>query len=638
MMFIHFRIKRLISAYMDNELSPREREFVEKHLQTCESCKKYLGDLGKLSSVLKQWPEQELTPDLEQKIRTDFLGEKYKGVSKMNKKTLIGVGIGSGALATIIIFVLVGQVFVKAGFQGRLKDSSDRMGEEFSLSAAKKVTSVPNSDFNNQEYRADLERTLSNNVKALSALWEAHVGNSTGMSSDAGFSEGMKSFFARGGHNALAASGKANVIVGSAKPIYDQQYGKTMYHGDHEEKFFNHASGTASSVEAETLGWIGESAGKASAMQLSQRMLADKIVPMAVAEQAAEGETGPIIIQDITLPATGQEEYVIRNANVSVEVPDVQSAYGETAKISKAKGGYLAQANFREEKTDEGLTAKIAAKLILRIPKNKLEEALEEIKKLGSVKGFDLQSSDVSKEYKNLLSEFNLTKVVYDKLRKKYENKSNSVDEAIRVENELTPYERRMEMFKARMAELDNLISMSTVTVDLFAPAAKYGAYLKIEIDDLQKAYDTVAGLAKEKSGRIISGGFNQESASSNYAQVALRVPLNKAEEAIAALKKIGSVKGFSVDSKDPALDLAGKNLTGSASISLDLYVPEWKALWRENLHKARERMIEMFANMLGSAVNAIPAIILSGIGLVVFVVLLIVVIAVVRKTGKKNE
>jgi len=103
-------------------------------------------------------------------------------------------------------------------------------------------------------------------------------------------------------------------------------------------------------------------------------------------------------------------------------------------------------------------------------------------------------------------------------------------------------------------------------------------------------------------------------------------------------LKKIGSVKGFSVDSKDPALDLAGKNLTGSASISLDLYVPEWKALWRENLHKARERMIEMFANMLGSAVNAIPAIILSGIGLVVFVVLLIVVIALCEKPAKRTS
>ena len=135
-MFTHFKIKRLISAYLDNEVSEKEKNLVEEHLKKCTFCRKYYESLQKLSSTLGKYKEEELSPDLEQRIKSNFLGEKYKGVAKMKNKRLI-FGISSGALAILIMFVFVGHL------QSYLKHSLeeghapiDEIGKQYSPGSA----------------------------------------------------------------------------------------------------------------------------------------------------------------------------------------------------------------------------------------------------------------------------------------------------------------------------------------------------------------------------------------------------------------------------------------------------------------------------------------------------------------------
>ncbi|MDD4183757.1 MAG: zf-HC2 domain-containing protein, partial [Candidatus Omnitrophica bacterium] len=128
MIFIHSRIKKLISAYLDNEVSGKEKNLVEEHLKKCTFCRKYYEGLQKLSSTLGKYKEEELSPDLEQRIKSNFLGKKYKGVAKMKNKKLI-VGISSGALAILLMFVFVGHMQHYSWYSvwGRLQNSADRI-------------------------------------------------------------------------------------------------------------------------------------------------------------------------------------------------------------------------------------------------------------------------------------------------------------------------------------------------------------------------------------------------------------------------------------------------------------------------------------------------------------------------------
>ncbi|MFQ6040070.1 MAG: anti-sigma factor family protein [Candidatus Poribacteria bacterium] len=60
---IHKRIQKQLSAYLDDELSQRRRQRVEKHLQICEECSSLLAELRETSdsvALLRQTASEDL--------------------------------------------------------------------------------------------------------------------------------------------------------------------------------------------------------------------------------------------------------------------------------------------------------------------------------------------------------------------------------------------------------------------------------------------------------------------------------------------------------------------------------------------------------------------------------------------------
>ncbi len=131
-MIDHEQIKTLISAYIDGELNQEEQKILEEHLKTCDSCQKDLQVLKNISSVLKQWPEESLSPDLEQKLHTTLRKESKEGI-KMKKNQWITVG-GGGVLIAVLVLMVSFQVFKQVaprGMEGKLK-SPNNIGDQFS--------------------------------------------------------------------------------------------------------------------------------------------------------------------------------------------------------------------------------------------------------------------------------------------------------------------------------------------------------------------------------------------------------------------------------------------------------------------------------------------------------------------------
>ena len=90
----HSYYRDKISAYVDNELSPQEREVVQQHLDECEECRKLLAELEKLDRLVEQqsqlggeeyWEqsaqkiEQRLGFTAETKV-TDITPSRWKGL------------------------------------------------------------------------------------------------------------------------------------------------------------------------------------------------------------------------------------------------------------------------------------------------------------------------------------------------------------------------------------------------------------------------------------------------------------------------------------------------------------------------------------------------------------------------------
>jgi hypothetical protein len=391
-MFNHARMKQLISAYIDGEVSAKEKMLVEEHLRNCVQCKQYWESLQKVSIHLKHWNDEEISPDLEQGIRSRFLGQKSKGGTM--KKTKLFIGVTSGALVTLLVFGLVGSMHLRRTFQGKLQVVGDQIGEPYSPGVDYEKAGY----LNKKGYDKDYTRRVNSLARGFTGV--------------------------DGGLNAPAGAKLASYKVRAASGPNIQP---SLYSAE--------AQKTASVMEYET------SEGS-----------------------YASGQEGPIVIVEPYLPATGTEEKLIRTADVNLEVRDVETVYDQILTITKNHKGYLAQVSFNEHGT-----GKINARLTLRVPKESFEVTLEQIRKLGRVKTFAIQSVDVSTDYARLVTELNTLKVVYDKIAEKLKEKKTTIDNAIRLESELSPVARRLAAIKNQIAQYDNLIAMSTITVELNA-------------------------------------------------------------------------------------------------------------------------------------------------------------------------
>ena len=122
----HIELRQLISAYVDGEISPAEQKLAERHIQECPDCRKYFHELQKISLSLKQWIDEDPSPDLQQKIQIDLLKKRSEeGLRMENTKKLFRISVTGGVLATVITMVFVSHVYLKRGFQGSWRTAAN---------------------------------------------------------------------------------------------------------------------------------------------------------------------------------------------------------------------------------------------------------------------------------------------------------------------------------------------------------------------------------------------------------------------------------------------------------------------------------------------------------------------------------
>jgi dsDNA-binding SOS-regulon protein len=179
-----------------------------------------------------------------------------------------------------------------------------------------------------------------------------------------------------------------------------------------------------------------------------------------VEDYSPSSGNGSVIVIQPNLPATGEGEHIIRTGTVRLEVGDGKDTYRKASDICKELGGYLAASNFYKD--DAG---REAGEIIMRIPKDKFTTALDKLSSLGRVENISTDSKDVGQEYANLKSELDAAMVVYNKMLEALQKRQTSINEAARLESEITPILRRIADLKNRVEYLNNAVSFTTVTL-----------------------------------------------------------------------------------------------------------------------------------------------------------------------------
>jgi anti-sigma factor RsiW len=67
-------IVELVTAYLEDALSPTDRERFEEHLVFCDGCDRYLEQMRLTISATSHVPIEELPPELEVRLLEAFRG------------------------------------------------------------------------------------------------------------------------------------------------------------------------------------------------------------------------------------------------------------------------------------------------------------------------------------------------------------------------------------------------------------------------------------------------------------------------------------------------------------------------------------------------------------------------------------
>ena len=207
---------------------------------------------------------------------------------------------------------------------------------------------------------------------------------------------------------------------------------------------------------------------------------------MKVESMASEGTSAPVV-----------DQQVIRTANVSLEVDDVdQAVNGVEARVEQL-GGVVQSRSINNYDDDA------SAYMTIRIPAQDLNGFLDGLPELGRVINSTVDAQDVTLEVIDLEARISTLEASIERLRD-LQSQATSVADLVAVESELATRQSELESLTARRDYLANQVDLSTVYLSM--EQVDTGAALSPDfLGGLQRGWDALLTLG---AGLITGAGF----------------------------------------------------------------------------------------------------------------------------------
>jgi hypothetical protein len=180
--------------------------------------------------------------------------------------------------------------------------------------------------------------------------------------------------------------------------------------------------------------------------------------PPAVPAPAGDGSKAG------SMPKTSRK--VIRNAELAIEVASPAAAESKVSLLVEKLGGYVASST-REIVADEGARSEARVTLSLRVPSDRMDQALRELKRLGGgAETEKIGSEDVTDEYIDIDARVTNQRHLEQQLVTLLAQ-ANNVDSALKVHQELTSVRTEIDRLEGRKRFLDTETSLAKISLSL---------------------------------------------------------------------------------------------------------------------------------------------------------------------------
>ena len=165
---------------------------------------------------------------------------------------------------------------------------------------------------------------------------------------------------------------------------------------------------------------------------------------------------------------------IIRNADLQLETSNPEEAKKKINAIAESKKGLVFEAT--QSSSNNTARPRNTVSMTLRVPSDKFNEALEEIRKsVDRVVSESVKGRDVTEEFIDIEARLKTKKALEERFLE-IMKQSKSVADALRVQRELANVRTEIERIEGRKRFLENQSSFSTIKLTLRTPTAISGS------------------------------------------------------------------------------------------------------------------------------------------------------------------
>jgi len=164
-----------------------------------------------------------------------------------------------------------------------------------------------------------------------------------------------------------------------------------------------------------------------------------------------------------------QERMVIQNADLAIVVTDPKARMQEIADLATSMGGFVVSSNIYTTYYGPNSSEAPEATIVVRIPSDKLDNALEAIKKDAVDIQYENRSGqDVTNVYVDLQSQLKAKQAAEKKLLEILDQ-ANETEDVLAVYSQLQIIQSEIEVLKGQIKYYDESVALSAVSVRLIA-------------------------------------------------------------------------------------------------------------------------------------------------------------------------
>lgn len=162
-----------------------------------------------------------------------------------------------------------------------------------------------------------------------------------------------------------------------------------------------------------------------------------------------------------TLPADVAKRYIIRNAQLTLVIEDIEDAAREIQSMVNQYGGYVASLEFYDLTQERR-----AGQISMRVPEDKYDDALQRLDELGKTKNKMEYTDDVTLHYIDLEARIKNLEAQEIRLRELLE-RAESIEDILKIESELGRIRGNLESMIAEFTHLKDRVNYSSVNIRL---------------------------------------------------------------------------------------------------------------------------------------------------------------------------